>query len=282
MRATARVRGVSERAQAWVDQRDPGSRSGTAIDAWRRYRDVDGPLQSALLSLYVVVAIVPAVLVTEEYFDSNPAALADHLVHHYHLNAAASTLVHSVLASTREHELGSGLFAIVGALIFGVGFGRVLQVVHSRAWRVRIDAGIPDQLLFGGILVVLYEMIVLLLFQLNDLKGLPRWVDIPLALGWIVVLVLFFAYAPWLLLHKQVSVRDLMPGAVLTAAGLVVLMVISNFVMGSWVDLYARDYGGLGVVLAMYFWLAFSSATIVMAASISPALAARREARDAG
>jgi hypothetical protein len=31
----------------------------------------------------------------------------------------------------------------------------------------------------------------------------------------------------------------------------------------------------------MYFWLAFSSATIVMAASISPALAARRAARSA-
>jgi hypothetical protein len=30
--------------------------------------------------------------------------------------------------------------------------------------------------------------------------------------------------------------------------------------MQYWVDLYARDYGGLGVVLAIYFWIAFSSA----------------------
>ena len=281
MRTTARVRGVSERAHAWVDQREPGSRSATAIDAWRRYREVDGPLQSALLSLYVLVAIVPALLVTEAYFDSNPAALADHLVNHYGLNHGTSTLIHGVLASNREHELGSGLFAIVGALVFGVGFGRVLQVVHSRAWRVRIDAGIIDQVLFGGILVALYGLIVLLLFQLNDLKSPPLWLEIPLSLGWVVVLVLFFDLAPWLLLHKQVSARDLMPGAVLTAIGLVVLMVISSFVMPLWVDLYARDYGGLGVVLAMYFWLAFSSATIVMAAGISPALAARRAARSA-
>src|SRR6476469_9867138 len=72
MRTTARVRGVSDRAHAWVDHREPGSRSATAIDVWRRYREVDGPLQSALLSLYVVVAIVPALLVTEEFFDSNP------------------------------------------------------------------------------------------------------------------------------------------------------------------------------------------------------------------
>jgi uncharacterized BrkB/YihY/UPF0761 family membrane protein len=56
-------------------------------------------------------------------------------------------------------------------------------------------------------------------------------------------------------------------------------MFISSFVMEFWVNFYARDYGGLGVVLAIYFWIAFSSAVIVWAASISPALAERREFR---
>jgi uncharacterized BrkB/YihY/UPF0761 family membrane protein len=56
-------------------------------------------------------------------------------------------------------------------------------------------------------------------------------------------------------------------------------MLASRYVMQFWVDLYARDYGGFGVVLAIYFWLAFSSALIVWAASLSPALAARRAFR---
>jgi uncharacterized BrkB/YihY/UPF0761 family membrane protein len=56
-------------------------------------------------------------------------------------------------------------------------------------------------------------------------------------------------------------------------------MVVSNYVMQFWVDLYARDYGGFGVVLALYFWLALSSAVIVWAAALSPALAARRRVR---
>jgi uncharacterized BrkB/YihY/UPF0761 family membrane protein len=49
--------------------------------------------------------------------------------------------------------------------------------------------------------------------------------------------------------------------------------------MEFWVNLYARDYGGLGVVLAIYFWIAFSSAIIVLAASLSPSLAERRNLR---
>jgi hypothetical protein len=36
-------------ARDWVDRQDPGSLSGVAIGAWRRYRAVDGPLQSSVL-----------------------------------------------------------------------------------------------------------------------------------------------------------------------------------------------------------------------------------------
>jgi uncharacterized BrkB/YihY/UPF0761 family membrane protein len=51
--------------------------------------------------------------------------------------------------------------------------------------------------------------------------------------------------------------------------------------MPFWIDLYARDYGGLGVVLAIYFWIAFSSAVIVWAASLSPPLSERRTLKHA-
>jgi uncharacterized BrkB/YihY/UPF0761 family membrane protein len=47
--------------------------------------------------------------------------------------------------------------------------------------------------------------------------------------------------------------------------------------MEFWINFYARDYGGFGVVMAIFFWIAFSSAVIVWAASLAPALAERRE-----
>jgi uncharacterized BrkB/YihY/UPF0761 family membrane protein len=100
-----------------------------------------------------------------------------------------------------------------------------------------------------------------------------------LALGWAGLLVIFFVWGPWLLTHKLVTRRDLLPGAVVTAVGVVALMIVSSYVMEFWVNLYARDYGGLGVVLAIYFWIAFSSAIIVLAASLSPSLAERRNLR---
>ena len=275
----ARLREVSRRGQDWVERQDPSTRSGVAIDAWRRYRAVDGPLQTALLSIYILVAVLPALLVMEEYLDPHPNALAGQLVHHYKLNASTSELIHNVLGEGRSHELGSALLAIAGALVFGVGFGRVLQLVHSRAWRLDLATGLFDQIGYGAVLAGLYGLLMLLLLQLNELHSGSALVKGLLGLGWVGFLTLFFDLAPWLLTHKQVSRRDLLPGAVLTALALVLLMVVSNFVMQFWVDLYASDYGGFGVVLALYFWLALCSGAIVWAASLSPALAARRSLR---
>jgi membrane protein len=275
----ARLRELSRRGQEWAERQDPSSPSGVAIEAWRRYRAVDGPLQSALLSIYILVAVLPALLVMEEYLDPHPNALANQLVHHYRLNASTSELLHNVLGQGRSHELGSALLAIASALVFGIGFGRVLQLVHSRAWKLDLATGPFDQVGYGAVLAGLYGLLLLLLLQLNEFHTSSTLVKALLGVGWVGFLTLFFDVAPWLLTHKQISRRDLLPGAVLTALAVVGLMIVSSFVMQFWVDLYARDYGGFGVVLAIYFWIAFSSAVIVGAASLSPALAARRSLR---
>jgi membrane protein len=120
-----------------------------------------------------------------------------------------------------------------------------------------------------------------LMVQLTELTGHPAWIGYALIPGWIALLTLFFVWAPRLLTHRLVSARDLLPAAALTAIGIVALMIISRFAMERWVDFYARDYGGFGVVMAIFFWIAFISAVIVWAASLSPALAERRALRAA-
>jgi len=271
-----RVEALTRRLREWADRQEPGSLPGVAIGAWRRYDAVDGPLQSALLSLYILVAVVPALLVIEEYLETNPAALANHMAHHYGLSAPTASLLRGVLSQDRTHELGSALLAIAGALFFGLGFGRVLQLVHARAWRIALPSRQADQARYAVVLLGLYGLILLLLVQLAELAGGPSWARFALTPGWVALLALYFAWATRVLTHKLIGWRDVLPGAALTAGGLVLLMWISRFVMEYWVNFYARDYGGFGVVMAIFFWIAFSSAVIVAAASLAPALAERR------
>jgi membrane protein len=95
--------------------------------------------------------------------------------------------------------------------------------------------------------------------------------------GWLALLTVFFVWAPRLLTHKLITRRALLPSAIITAVGLVGLMLLSGRVMEFWVTLYSKDYGGLGIVMAIFFWLGFSSLIIVAAAALAPALHDRRD-----
>ena len=101
-----------------------------------------------------------------------------------------------MLVDDRTHKLGSALFAIAGALFFGLNFGRVLQLVHARAWQIQLPRRQTDQALYTAVLLGLYGLLLLLLVQLTELRGSPGWVGNTLALGWIGLLVVYFVWAP--------------------------------------------------------------------------------------
>src|SRR5262245_41551399 len=271
-RLRTRVEGVGD----WVDRHAPSSKRGFAIGAWRRFDGIDGPLHSLLLSTYVLLAVVPALLVMVEYLEQDPAALANHIAHHYGFTDSTEGLLQGVLVADRTHEFGTAVLAILGALFFGVGFGKVLQLVHARAWELPLRPSPKDHGRYAIVLLLLYGLVFLLLVQSKELAGGPSWEGLAVAPGWAALLLLYFAWAGRLLTHRLLTWNDLLPGAALTGVGLVLLMILSSWVIEPWVDFYARDYGGFGVVMAIFFWLGFSSFLIVAAASLGPVLAERR------
>ena len=274
--ARQRAAHAADRPRAWVERGDAASNRRTALSWWQQYRRIDGPLQSLLLTLYVFLAIVPAILVLAEYLERNPAAFANHLVSRYHLTGSAASMVRDVLVGDRHHELGSALLAIVSVLIFGVGFGRVLQLVYARAWGLETRERLSDQVRFALVLLVLFGLMAVFLVQTTLIAGHPAWASPSLAPGWVVVLLAFFVWAPRELTHGLLAARDLVASAAFTALGLVLLMLVSSFAMAPWIDFYATDFSGLGVFMALFFWLGLSSTVIVLAASLSPVLAGRR------
>jgi len=272
----ARVERAEHATAGWVESGGEASRRRLVVSWWREYRSIDGPLQSLLLTLYVFLAIVPAVLVLAEYLERDPAAFANHLVARYNLTGSAARMLRDVLVGDRRHELGSAVFAIATVLIFGVGFGRVLQLVYARAWRLDVHESLSDQLRFAASLLVLFGLFSLFLLQSTLIAGHPPWAGAALAPGWLLVLFAYFVWAPRYLTHRRLTVRDLLASAALTAAGLVALMFVSSVAMASWIDLYATDFSAFGVFMALFFWLGLSSTVIVIAASLSPVLAGRR------
>jgi uncharacterized BrkB/YihY/UPF0761 family membrane protein len=273
---------VDRGVRGWTDRQEAAaSHAGVAIGAYRHYRDADGAFYSLVLTAFFFVTLLPAALVLEAYAAANPEAGADTVIRRLSLSGATADLVRSVLAGAGGHKLNATLIAVFSAVIFGLGIGRALQLVHARAWGIEPRRHwLWDQARYLAWFFAFLALIVLLILQNAYLPD--DWVQWLLAPVWALVIVAFFVWTPRFLLHNRLSVIDVLPGAILVTVGLLVLRLVSQIVLRNWLDWYSTYYGALGVIMAIFFWLLIAATILVVAAAVSPAYAERRRLRRPG
>jgi membrane protein len=269
---------AGDRGTRWIEARDPASRVGATIGCARRYRAADGQLYALLLAVYFFLTIVPIMIVEAGYVYRDPSALADRVDRRLGLSGATAELFRTVLVGAGEHRFLSVLLAILNLVVFGIGFGRVLQLAHARAWGIDLrGSGLIDQARYLAVLLAMIGMVFAFVVETRLLRGQSPWIGRLLDVGWLAVLIGYFVWAPWLLLHGRVSPGDLLPGAAFTVLGLIALRLVSTLLLVRWLDSYSRTYGALGIVMAIFFWIVAEATVMVVGAALSPALAERRD-----
>ena len=277
----ARAKGTAERGQQWVERQDPASSAGVTVGWLRRYAAADGQLYAVLLTSYVFLTVLPAALVMASYTE-NPNALSNHVIDRLGLRGETADLFRGVLTGASGHKLGAALIALGSVAFFGLGIGRVLQLAHARAWGIDLGkARIRDQARYTSVLLALLGGLAAYVFESKLLEGRSSWIGWAIAPVWLVALLFYFVWAPRLLLHHRVARRDVVPGAVLTVLGLLGMRLLSRFLLVNWLEWYGKYYGGLGIVMALFFWITILGTILVLAAALSPALAHRRDLLEA-
>ncbi len=281
-RLTESVTELAERGQRWVEVQDPATRVGFGAHWLRRYREADGQLYAVLLAAYFFLTVLPVTVVQATYVSGNPEAFANRIARRLELTGPPAHFLSSVLVGAGTDQLVAVIVAILNIAVFGLGFGRVFQLAEARIWGLTLTHSIADNGRYLAVLLALMWLTCVGVLQLRFLRGVPSGVGWALDAAWAVVLTVYFVWAPRLLLRHRIGARDLLPGAVLTVAGLGLLHVLSTFLLHRWLVSYSNTYGGLGIVMAMIFWLIAAATVIVFAAALSPAVAARRAAVRAG
>jgi membrane protein len=274
----ASVSGLAERGQRWAEAQDPATRRGVGTHWVRRYRQADGQLYAVLLAAYFFLTVLPVTVVQATYISGSPDAFARRIARRLELTGTPAEFLNSVLVGAGKDRLVAVIVAVANIAVFGLGFGRVLQLAHARIWGLDLQRTIADQGRYLAVLLALMWLTCLGVLQLRYLRHTPAWAGWTLDAAWLAALTAYFVWAPRLLLHRRVGIRDLLPGAVITVAGLAVLHVASTFVLRRWLVSYSDTYGGLGIVMAIVFWLIAAATLMMFAAALSPAVAARRAA----
>jgi len=278
--AYGRGAAVYDRGRLWIENQDPASRKGATIGWVRRYQAADGQLYAVLLAAYFFLTVIPLLLVYSSYLYSDPEALAKRVEHRLGLEGSTSKLFETVMAGASGHKLSAALIAVIDLFFFGLGFGRVLQLTHARSWGLDLRKSVVlDQIRYLEVLGAIAGLTLLYVVQTRALRGDPSWIGWALDIGWLAVLVCFFVWAPRLLLHRRVASHDILPGAVFTVLGFLFMRIISGLLLKHWLEWYSKSYGALGIVMAIFFWIIILATIMILAAALSPALAARRDLR---
>jgi membrane protein len=273
---------VYVKGRAWVESQDDATRKGATIGWARRYRAAEGELYALLIAAYALLTFIPAIIAISTYTEKDPSSLSSHVIDRLNLTGSTARLFSDVLSNAGTKQLGATLLALANLVFFGFGFGRSLQLAHARSWGVEVRKDLLGDLgLYFVALLTMVAFLAAVLLGEEWAAGISSWVTWALIPVWFLVVLAVFTFLPWILLHREITVRQLLPGAVLVTVGLVGMRIISQILFVNWLVWYSKYYGGFGIVMALFFWLMIASTIIVVAAALSPSLSAHREARAA-
>jgi membrane protein len=279
-RAYTRGEDLRRRAEGRIAEEAPSSRKGVAIEWLARYRDSQGQLNSILLAAYLFLTFLPAMVVIATYVSRDPHVVATRLITRLNLDGATARLVRDVLTGAGGEKLVATLIAVVSVIVFGLGIGQTLQLVYSRVWHLpEPKVGLAENIRYFIWLTVLVVGGALYVIELTLLKGAgssSEWAFVPL---WIAGLVVLLTWTPVFLLHRQITWRDALPGALVTSAGLLGLRLLSSTIFTNWLNWYGKYFGGIGIAIALLFWIALVTTVLIVGSAFAPAYAVRRAAR---
>jgi hypothetical protein len=229
--------------------------------------------------VYSSLSVLPAALVIASsiHSQSDTNAYAERLITHLKLTGATASLVESTFGSASSNRLAATLTVAVSALLWGIGIGQLYQDVYARAWRVKVGS-LADQGLFAIFFFVFAGAVALFAVAAQSLRTHGLLLLIP---AWLAGSIVFWLWVPRFLLHRKVSLRALMPGALLATVVLGGLIAVSPLFLAAPLNANGRAFGSFGVVLTLIGYVFITITLSLVCAVFSPSWADWRRAESA-
>ena len=252
----------------WLSQRADTGIARLALLWFRRYFEASRN-SGASAAVYITLSVLPAGLVFIALFNlvtGDENAYADRLVTHMRLDGTTESIVRDLFGTTSNNVLAASITIVIGFLIWGLSIGQLYQDLYARAWRVEVSAAI-DQLLFAIYFFVLSGVVALMLGTASELRSAGWLVALP---AWIIGSMIFWLWTPRFLLHRNISIRSLIPGAVLATFVLGGTLATSPFWIGPTLNQNAKAFGSFGVVIGLVAYTLIAITLTMVCAVFAP------------
>ncbi|MEV0965127.1 ribonuclease BN [Streptomyces sp. NPDC049910] len=203
------------------------------------------------------LTLVPLLIVLAAADPTQAASFAQWLSRALSASEEARLEIRQLFAPPRRALRTTTSFSLAALAVFGVTFAATVQTGYERVWELgpaRRDTSY-GRVLGGQVLWLCLLTGYLLLFTNTPLRR-QDVVSTPHGTAAAIVITVLFLWASQkIALGGRVGWTALLPGACLTAAGLLGLRLFSHFVFSPLIVVNAVAYGPVGAVLVVQSWL---------------------------
>lgn len=259
----------------WLRSRADTSLGRLSLLWFRRYFEASRN-SGAAAAAYVTLSVLPAALVVIAFFNlarGDENAFAQRLITHMNLDGSTASLVHDLFGTTANNVLAASVTVVIGFLVWGISIGQIYQDVYARAWRIHVGSA-ADQVLFTIWFFVLSGLIALAIVAGSELRTAGWLAVLPV---WIAGSMVFWLWTPRFLLHRKISVRSLLPGALLATFVVGGTIATSPLWIGPTLNQNAKAFGSFGVVLALFAYILIGVTLSMVCAVFGPVWAEWRQ-----
>jgi membrane protein len=262
-------------AQGWLHERTD-SGLGRFVLLWsRRYFEASRN-SGAAATTYVTLSVLPTALVIIAIFNlakGDENAFADRLISHMNLNGSTASLVHDLFGTTANNLVAASVTIVIGFLLWGLSIGQQYQDLYARAWRIHVGTA-ADQVRFTIWFFAFAGVIALMTVSASGLQT-DGW--LALIPAWIAGSMVFWLWTPRFLLHRAISLRALLPGALLATFVVGGTIATSPLWIGPTLDQNGKAFGAFGVVIALVAYILIAVTISMVCAVFAPVWAEWRQ-----
>jgi membrane protein len=259
----------------WLDGRADTGLARLALLWFRRYFEASRNSGSAATT-YITLSVLPTALVIVAIFNLSKGdenAFADRLISHMNLGGSTASVVHDLFGTTSNNLVAASFTIVIGFLLWGVSIGQQYQDIYARAWRIHVGT-VGDQARFTIWFFVASALVALMTVSASELRSNGWLVTLP---AWIAGSMIFWLWTPRFLLHREVSLRSLLPGALLATFVVGGTIATSPLWIGPTLDQNAKAFGAFGVVIGLLAYVLIVVTISMVCAVFSPVWAEWRQ-----
>jgi membrane protein len=259
----------------WPRSRADTSLGRLALIWFRRYFEASRN-SGAAAAAYITLSVLPAALVIIAIFNlvnGGESAFADRVVTHMKFDGATANIVRDLFGTASNNVAATSVAVVIGFLIWGISIGQLYQDVYARAWRIHVGTA-ADQLRYTIWFFVVSGLFAVLFGSASELRASGWLVALPL---WIGGSIVFWLWTPRFLLHREISLRSLLPGALLATFVLSGTIATSPLWIGPTLNQNAKAFGSFGAVIALFAYILIGTTVSMVCAVFAPVWAEWRQ-----